>query len=551
MVSLSSLQKSRLADQPVLPAIFSSLGELVAEDGGKALPLSASLKKKFPHLETLPSLDFVDKGEKEHRSLNVGVVLSGGQAAGGHNVIVGLFDALKKLHPKSQLIGFRNGPKGLIDDDGEVLTDALLADYRNQGGFDLIGSGRTKIETEKQFAATLATAKKRKLDGIVIIGGDDSNTNAALLAEYFLQHGGSTAVVGVPKTIDGDLKNDAIEVSFGFDTACKTYSETIGSIARDALSAGKYYFFVRLMGRSASHIALECALQTHPNFTLIGEEVLVKKQTVQDITKSLCAMIEKRAKKGKYFGVVLLPEGIVEFIPEVRLLILELNLLLAKGSPDAEAIDALPLMEERIAYVATKLKKSSHACFTQFPKAFQEQLLLERDPHGNVQVAKIETERLFAALVQEEFTRKKDRGEYAVKTSIQPIYLGYEGRSCLPSLFDANYCYALGHVASLLIDQKKTGYMSCVKNLCRPIDEWIPAGIPLVQMMDIEVREGKEKPVITKALVDLEGKPFLAFAEKREAWQIDDDYQNPGPIQFFGPTSVTHSTTQTLVLEKL
>jgi pyrophosphate--fructose-6-phosphate 1-phosphotransferase len=514
----SLLQKLRLNYQPHKPHQLNHLKELVAFPGEPSSVHDQELKKLFPQLAQLPFLIFDTKKEQPHEPKKVGVVLSGGQAPGGHNVIVGLFDALKELNPKSSLIGFLNGPSGIIENKTKELTGGFLDTYRNTGGFDMIGSGRTKIETPEQFAAAEKVCREHNLDGLVIIGGDDSNTNAALLAEYFKSKNCKTAVVGVPKTIDGDLKNAHIEISFGFDTACKVYSEIIGNLERDALSAKKYWFFVKIMGRSASHVALECALQTHPNITLIGEEIEAEQKTLDQIVNEIADVIHKRAASGKHYGVIIIPEGIIEFIPEFKQLIKELNQLLSSG----QNIDQL---SERSAHVYRSL-----------PELIQKQLLLDRDPHGNVQVSKIETERLLIEMVKAKVP----------KLNPQPLFCGYEGRSCLPSNFDCQYCYALGQVAAVLISSGATGYMARVSNLALPVSDWKCGGIPLVSMMHMEVRKGKSKPVIRKALVDLDAAAFRYFADHRESWALGDDYQYPGPIQYFGPSELTEAITLTL-----
>lgn len=528
---MSPLQKERLKYQPKLPKILQNPEKLILKEK-ETLSVADELAPLFPKTLSQPIVHIEVGAPLDKKPLKVGVVLSGGQAAGGHNVISGLFDALKKLHPKSRLFGFLNGPKGIIENKTKEITEEMLANYRNQGGFDLIGSGRTKIETSEQFESSEKTVKTLDLDGLVIVGGDDSNTTAALLAEYFLSHEVKTKVVGVPKTIDGDLKNERIEISFGFDTASKTYSEYIGNVLRDTLSAKKYYFFIKLMGRTASHLTLECALQTHPNLTLIGEEIESQKKTVSDITREIADMISER--KGKDYGVILIPEGIIEFIPEFKVLIKELNALQAQNVPNSE--------------IRSRLTQESLKAFNSLPKTIQEQLLLDRDPHGNVQVSKIETERLFIELVKEELKKRKDAGTYKGEFSPQPLFCGYEGRSCMPTNFDAQYCYALGYVAALLIASGATGYMSGVQNLAQPPEEWTVGGIPLVSMMTIETRKGKPKPVIKKALVDLSGKLFSHFAKERERWKVDDDYRYPGPIQFFGPQELTDNVTYTLNL---
>lgn len=533
---MSPLQKLRSDEKPKLPAVLENLANLGAIPKAGKKKASEEVLRHFPHTSGQQALQFAPSENRGHAPLLVGVVFSGGQASGGHNVIAGLDRALKQLNSASRLIGFLNGPDGILRNKTIELTPELIAPCLNQGGFDLIGSGRTKIETEEQFQAAEKSARGHNLDGLVIIGGDDSNTNAALLAEYFTAKGCKTTVVGVPKTIDGDLKNPDIECSFGFDTACKTYSEIIGNILRDSLSAKKYTFFIKMMGRSASHVALECALQTHANLTLIGEEIEAKRMTLADITHAIADLVSARSAQGKDYGVILIPEGIVEFIPEVCALIQELNTLLAKGPLESDEWKK-------------QLSPESQKCFASIPASVQAQLLMERDPHGNVQVTKIETERLLIEMVQQDLERRAKVGSFRGKFSPVPLFCGYEGRSAFPSLFDAHYCYALGHVAALLIAAKATGYMSIVSQLKRPVSEWQIGGIPLVQMMHQEMRKGKMKPVIQKALVDLKGKPFLAFVEKRETWKLEDDYRYPGPIQLYGPEELTKATTMTLALE--
>jgi len=540
MSVFTHLQKERLKFKPKLPNILENVSQLKMVEAKAKSENNNDLKDLFPRTLAQPRLGF-EKGENvTHKPLRVGLVLSGGQAAGGHNVITGIFDAIKQFHQDSVLFGFLNGPSGIVDNEHVELTKEFIENYRNQGGFDIIGAGRTKIETPEQFEGAANTAKALQLDGLVIIGGDDSNTNAALLAEYYLANDIATRVVGVPKTIDGDLKNSEVEISFGFDTATKTFSETIGSILRDCISAKKYYYFIKLMGRSASHIALECALQTHPNLTFIGEEVARERNTLRDLTNKICDVICHRAEKKKNYGVILIPEGIIEFIPEFRELISELNRM---------KIDTNLRGEEKITFVRSKLSDHSKECFDSIPKVIQEQLLLERDPHGNVQVSKIETERLFIQSVKQELKNRKASGEYTGKFSSQPLFCGYEGRSCFPSNFDSQYCYALGFVAALLINGGATGYMSCVQNLAYPVEDWKIAGIPLTSMIHMEERKGKLKPVIRKALVDLNGNPFTIFQEQREFWAKNDDYRYPGPIQFFGPPEITDVTTLTLEYE--
>lgn len=508
------LQKLRRQSPLPLPNILQDLHSLSFAKGELTTSLkdSEALKQLFPNTFGQPLLSAKKGAKRSSPPLKIGTVFSGGQAAGGHNVIAGLFDALKKLHPDSRLFGFLDGPSGIVNGKQKELTKDLIDLFRNQGGFDLLGSGRTKIETEEQLQSSLKSVEALCLDGLVIIGGDDSNTNAAVLAEYFLTHGSKTKVIGVPKTIDGDLKNPYVAISFGFDTACKTYSELIGNIARDALSAKKYYHFIKLMGRSASHIALECGLRTQPNITLIGEEVAARKMTLMEIAGELSDVIEKRAAAGKSYGIILIPEGVIEFIPELAALIKELNAL------------------KEMTGVREKLSKEALHCFDALPEGIQNQLLLDRDPHGNVQVSLIETERLFIELVKK-----------VSKAKFNPVshFFGYEGRSAFPSNFDSNYCYALGNTAALLINEGVTGYMCSVQRLSEPLENWDVGGVPLTMLMNLEMRKGKSKPVIQKALVDLNGKAFKSFAGEREKWKLEDHYSFPGPIQFYGERTLT------------
>lgn len=531
---LSPLQQSRLSYQPKIPRAIEDLlsVEFVKEDRQQS-PISPEIQSLFPHMTNQPHYS-IRKGAptKKTAPLRVGVVLSGGQASGGHNVITGLFDALKLLNNESVLLGFSDGPMGILENKSVILTAELLANYRNQGGFDVIGAGRDKIESKEQLSRAEKTVRDLDLDGVVIIGGDDSNTNAAFLAEYFKSVNCKTVVIGVPKTIDGDLKNQDIEISFGFDSACKVYSEIIGNLMSDALSAKKYYYFVKIMGRSASHVALECALQTHPNLTLIGEEIASKRQRLAEVVAEITTLIVTRNASDKDYGVVLIPEGIIEFIPEVNVLISELNVLLAENTDLGD--------------VFLKLSAASLNCFQSFPKEIQEQLLLSRDSHGNVQVSKIETERFLIEMVKQELKKR----EYKGKFNPQPYFCGYEGRSGLPSNFDSQYCYSLGRVAALLIQAKLSGYMASIKHLSQSIDNWIPCGVPLADMLVIEIRKGKPKAVIQKALVDPTKKPFGVFEQNRAHWALNDCYSSPGPIQFFGPVDLTDSITTTLKLER-
>lgn len=507
---MTPLQKHRLKYLPPLPDLLKNLDRITFKGKGEttALDHEKEIEKLFPKTYGRPLL-LPAKGDPAlSKALKVGVVLSGGQAAGGHNVITGLFDALKKLHPESHLIGFLNGPSGIIEGNTLDLSEDLLANYRNQGGFDLIGSGRTKIETEEQLEKSVAVLNRLQLDALVIIGGDDSNTNAAILAETCLAKGCKTKIIGVPKTIDGDLQAPHLDISFGFHTATATYSEMIGNIARDALSAKKYTHIIKLMGRSASHIALECALNTHPNLTLIGEEVAAKQMTLKQVTSHIADLIEKRGNAGKNYGVILLPEGLIECILEIKHLI-----------------------------------KSPEAAFDFLPKEIAEQLLLDRDPHGNIQVSHIQTELLLSKTVQEEL---KNRPSFKGKFNPVHHFFGYEGRSALPTNFDATYCYALGMVSALLIREGHTGYMSSIQHLTKPPAEWEICGIPITSLMNIETRKGKEKPVIRKALVDLNGHPFKTFERNRSKWAIDDHYAYPGPIQFDGDPEITNQVPSIL-----
>lgn len=508
-----------------------------------------AIKSLFPNTYGKNEITFVE-GEKtapEGKQV-VGVILSGGQAPGGHNVISGLYDALKAANPENVLLGFKGGPSGLIEDDFIEFDDAFINEYRNTGGFDIIGSGRTKLETEEQFKIVAEVAKKHGMNAIVIIGGDDSNTNAAVLAEYMAAHDTGVQVIGAPKTIDGDLKNDDIEASFGFDTATKTYSELIGNIERDANSAKKYWHFIKVMGRSASHVALECALETQPNICLISEEVAAKKMSLSQIASYIADSVESRSNDGSNFGVVIIPEGVVEFVPEFNKLIKEINELLA-GEKTAE-FNALPTWADKYAFIENGLTPESMEVFRILPQNIQQQLFLERDPHGNVQVSLIESEKLFSALVHDELEKRKAAGTYKGKFSPLHHFFGYEGRCAFPSNFDADYCYSLGYNAFLLIDNGFTGYLSKISNLSKPASEWVAGGMPITKMMNMERRNGEDKPVIRKALVELEGAPFKFFEANRDKWAKETAYLYPGAIQYYGPESVCDITTRTLALEQ-
>ncbi|MDR1836592.1 MAG: diphosphate--fructose-6-phosphate 1-phosphotransferase [Treponema sp.] len=549
-MNISSLQKARYSYKPKLPASLSgSIEDIAVEFGSptEAVSDEEELREIFKLTYGKPFVSFTaGKNKKIQHELKVGVILSGGQAPGGHNVIAGLFDGLKKGNTNSILYGFKGGPSGLIENKTVVLTQEIIDEYRNTGGFDIIGSGRTKIETPQQFESSLETAKKLALDAVVVIGGDDSNTNAALLAEYFLSNGSKTQVIGCPKTIDGDLKNEYIETSFGFDTACKTYSELIGNLCRDTNSAKKYWHFVKLMGRAASHIALECALQTQPNVCLISEEVEAKRLSLDIIVDQICASIAKRAGNGDNFGVVLIPEGLVEFIPEIKKLIEELNDTIAA---EEEKFSSINNFDDQMQWFSGRLSDISYAILKMLPSGIAQQFLMDRDPHGNVQVSRIETEKLLVGMVEKKLAVMKERKQYNGKFSALTHFFGYEGRCAFPSNFDSDYCYSLGYSAFVLIASGLTGYLSSVKNLTAAADKWIAGGVPLTMMMNLEQRHGSKKPVIKKALVDLEGKPFKMLKEKRAEWAGKTCFIFPGAIQYFGPQEVCDATTITLKLE--
>jgi len=541
----SALQIARAAYQPKLPKALR--GALKAVEGAPTQSVADQdeVKKLFPNTYGMPSLKFEPvEGQMDTAAINIGVILSGGQAPGGHNVISGLFDGIKKLNPANKLYGFILGPGGLVDHNYKELTADIIDEYRNTGGFDIIGSGRTKLEKKEQFDKGLEIIKKLGIKAIVIIGGDDSNTNACVLAEYYKSIGAGVQVIGCPKTIDGDLKNSEIETSFGFDTATKTYSEVIGNIMRDCNSARKYWHFVKLMGRSASHVTLECALQTHPNITLIGEEVEQKNLSLDDVVTQIATIVKQRADAGNNFGVALIPEGIIEFIPAIKKLIAELNDVLA--TPEAQNLGR----SEQIDFVKSHLSAANLAVFNSLPTSVARQLALDRDPHGNVQVSLIETEKLLSTMVAAKLDQWKKEGKYNGKFSAQHHFFGYEGRCAAPSNFDADYCYSLGFNAAMLIAAGKTGYMSSIKNTNLPVDQWIAGGIPITMMMNMEKRNGEMKPVIKKALVELDGKPFQYFASQRDKWAAETAYVFPGPIQYFGPAEVCDQPTKTLALEK-
>ncbi len=551
-MNISPLQKERLQYEPKLPGMLRhGISEICVKEGEATQSVAdqEKIKALFPNTYGKNEITFA-KGQNtsEAKKQVVGVILSGGQAPGGHNVVCGLYDALKATNSENELFGFKNGPSGLLDDDYLVFDDEYINQYRNTGGFDIIGSGRTKLETEEQFAVAAEVCKKHGITAIVIIGGDDSNTNAAVLAEYFAAHNTGVQVIGCPKTIDGDLKNEDIECSFGFDTATKTYSEVIGNIERDANSAKKYWHFVKVMGRSASHVALECALETQPNVCLISEEVAAKKQSLSEIADYIADSVNKRAVNGMNFGVAIIPEGVVEFVPEFNKLIQEINELLA--GKKADEFNALPTWADKYAFIEKGLTKESMAVFAILPQTIQQQLFLERDPHGNVQVSLIESEKLFSGLVAAKLAERKAAGTYKGKFSPLHHFFGYEGRCAFPSNFDADYCYSLGYNAFMLIQYGYNGYLSKISNLSKPADEWVAGGMPITKMMNMERRHGEDKPVIRKALVELDGKPFKYFEAHRDAWAVETAYTYPGAIQYYGPSSVCDITTRTLALEK-
>ena len=551
-MNISALQKARYEYTPKLPGMLrNGIADICVCEGAETQSVAdqEKIKALFPNTYGKKEITF-QKGQNTSAAKKqvVGVILSGGQAPGGHNVICGLYDALKATNPENVLYGFKGGPSGLIEDDYLIFDDEYIDQYRNTGGFDIIGSGRTKLETKEQFAIVAEVCKKHGITAIVIIGGDDSNTNAAVLAEYFAANNTGVQVIGCPKTIDGDLKNEDIECSFGFDTATKTYSEIIGNIERDANSAKKYWHFVKVMGRSASHVALECALQTQPNVCLVSEEVAEKKMSLAAITNYIADSVAKRAAKGMNFGVAVIPEGVVEFVPEFSTLIHEINELLA-GSK-ADEFNALPSWDAKYAFIQKGLTSESMEVFAILPEAIQQQLFLERDPHGNVQVSLIESEKLFSAMVKENLAARKAAGTYNGKFSALHHFLGYEGRCAFPSNFDADYCYSLGYNAFMLIQYGYNGYLSKVSNLSAPAAEWVAGGMPITKMMNIERRHGEDKPVIKKALVELDGAPFKYFEARRDEWAENTCFVYPGAIQYYGPSEVCDATTKTLALEQ-
>ena len=551
-MKLSPLQKARYQYVPKLPGMLrNGINEICVKEGEvtESVADQAKIKALFPNTYGKKEITF-QKGKNTSAAKKqvVGVILSGGQAPGGHNVVCGLYDALKATNKDNVLYGFKGGPSGLIEDKYVEFDDKFIDEYRNTGGFDIIGSGRTKLETKEQFKVAAEVCKKHGITAIVIIGGDDSNTNAAVLAEYFAANNTGVQVIGCPKTIDGDLKNEDIECSFGFDTATKTYSELIGNIQRDCNSAKKYWHFIKVMGRSASHVALECALETQPNICLISEEVSAKKMSLSEIANYIADSVEARSKKGMNFGVAIIPEGVVEFVPEFSKLIAEINELLA-GSK-ADAFNKLSTWADKYAFIEKGLSKESMSVFAILPEAIQQQLFLERDPHGNVQVSLIESEKLFSALVKDVLEERRKKGQYNGKFNALHHFFGYEGRCAFPSNFDADYCYSLGYNAFMLIQYGYNGYLSKVSNLSKPAEEWVAGGMPITKMMNIERRHGEDKPVIRKALVELDGAPFKYFEAHRKEWAENTCYLYPGAIQYYGPAEVCDLTTRTLALEK-
>ena len=542
----SPLQKARAAYQPKLPIVLTGAVKVVEGKPTQSVADQEKIQQLFPNTYGLPELTFEkNTTPTAGKPINVGVILSGGQAPGGHNVICGLFDGIKKIHRDSRLFGFLMGPGGLVDHKYVELTASIIDEYRNTGGFDIIGSGRTKLETKEQFDSGLVILKELGIKALVIIGGDDSNTNAAVLAEYYKSINAGVQVIGCPKTIDGDLKNECIETSFGFDTATKVYSEVIGNIQRDCNSAKKYWHFIKLMGRSASHIALECALQTQPNVCIISEEVEAKNLTLDQVVDSIAQTVVARANDGKNFGIVLIPEGLIEFIPAIKKLIKELNNVIALNEKEIQGLAS----EELEKFILSHLSEENAATIATLPATVARQLMLDRDPHGNVQVSLIETEKLLSEMVGKRLAQLAEQGVFKGKFSALHHFFGYEGRCADPSNFDADYCYALGFNAACLINAGVTGYMSSIRNLVKPSVQWLAGGIPITMMMNIEHRNGADKPVIQKALVRLDGAPFKYFAAHRDEWALNTCYVYPGPIQYFGPAEICDQPSRTLALE--
>ena len=547
-MEISALQKARSSYQPKLPKGLRGNVDIIEGAPTESVGDQAEIKRLFPHTYGMPLVEFAPAKEvKEYAPINVGIILSGGQAPGGHNVICGLFDELKKQNPKSKLYGFLMGPSGLVDHKYKELTAEVIDKYRNTGGFDMIGSGRTKLETKEQFDSGLEIIRQLNLNAVIIIGGDDSNTNACMLAEYYASINAGVSVIGCPKTIDGDLKNDQIETSFGFDSACKTYSELIGNIQRDANSARKYWHFIKLMGRSASHIALECALQTQPNICIISEEVEANNMTLDDVVNQICEVVVKRSEEGLYYGTILIPEGLIEFVPAFKRLIAELSDLLSSdlAKPEAKGLKS----DDLLAWILNHVSAENLPTLKSLPEEVAKQLALGRDPHGNVQVSLIETEKMLSEMCAKRLDEWKEQGKFKGKFAALHHFFGYEGRCATPSNFDCNYCYALGTSAAQLVANGKTGYMAIVKNTTAPAEEWVAGGVPITKMMNLERRNGQMKPVIKKALVLLDGEPFKELVERRKDWAVNTRYVYPGPIQYFGPSEVCDQCTMTLALE--
>ena len=547
-MEISALQKARSSYQPKLPKGLRGNVDIIEGAPTESVGDQAEIKRLFPHTYGMPLVEFAPAKEvKEYAPINVGIILSGGQAPGGHNVICGLFDELKKQNPKSKLYGFLMGPSGLVDHKYKELTAEVIDKYRNTGGFDMIGSGRTKLETKEQFDSGLEIIRQLNLNAVIIIGGDDSNTNACMLAEYYASINAGVSVIGCPKTIDGDLKNDQIETSFGFDSACKTYSELIGNIQRDANSARKYWHFIKLMGRSASHIALECALQTQPNICIISEEVEANNMTLDDVVNQICEVVVKRSEEGLYYGTILIPEGLIEFVPAFKRLIAELSDLLSSDLAKTEAKGLKS--DDLLAWIFNHVSAENLPTLKSLPEEVAKQLALGRDPHGNVQVSLIETEKMLSEMCAKRLDEWREQGKFKGKFAALHHFFGYEGRCATPSNFDCNYCYALGTSAAQLVANGKTGYMAIVKNTTAPAEEWVAGGVPITKMMNLERRNGQMKPVIKKALVLLDGEPFKELVERRKDWAVNTRYVYPGPIQYFGPSEVCDQCTMTLALE--